>query len=187
VGTDRVQCGRVALHQRPMPCRHWFVDHKVVVYWVAAIASGPLPSYVTGLAPASPGQGPRAEVEEGGARAGGQSAEERKEAEEQGAAAAAAAATPGEGKCAGMTGGWLLLVGGRRRSSRKSSDRSPVCSGRFDSGGHSKPHAAREGGFGVKEHAAPRTTSSTAMHLEDATLAVLKTPGDRDVCRWFSG
>jgi hypothetical protein len=36
--------------------RHWFVDHKVVVYWVAAsIGSGPLPSYVTGLAPASPG------------------------------------------------------------------------------------------------------------------------------------
>ena len=36
--------------------RHWFVDHKVVVYWVAAsIGSGPLPSYVTGLAPASSG------------------------------------------------------------------------------------------------------------------------------------
>jgi hypothetical protein len=35
----------------------WFVDHKVLVYWVAAIAPGPLPSYVTGLAlaPASPG------------------------------------------------------------------------------------------------------------------------------------
>jgi hypothetical protein len=33
-----------------------FVDHKVVVYWVAAIAPGPLPSYVTGLAPASPGR-----------------------------------------------------------------------------------------------------------------------------------
>ena len=26
------------------------------IYWVAAIAPGPLPSYVTGLAPASPGQ-----------------------------------------------------------------------------------------------------------------------------------
>jgi hypothetical protein len=25
------------------------------IYWVAAIAPGPLPSYVTGLAPASPG------------------------------------------------------------------------------------------------------------------------------------
>jgi hypothetical protein len=48
-GPDRVQCGRVALHQGSMPCRHWFVDHKVVVYWVAAIASVPLPSYVTGL------------------------------------------------------------------------------------------------------------------------------------------
>jgi hypothetical protein len=23
----------------------WFVDHKVLVYWVAAIAPGPLPSY----------------------------------------------------------------------------------------------------------------------------------------------
>jgi hypothetical protein len=33
----------------------WFVDHKVVVYWVADIAPGPLPSYVTGLAPSSPG------------------------------------------------------------------------------------------------------------------------------------
>jgi hypothetical protein len=38
-----------------MPCWQAFVDHKVVVYWVAAIAPGPLPSYVTGLAPASPG------------------------------------------------------------------------------------------------------------------------------------
>jgi hypothetical protein len=28
---DRVQCGRVALHQRSMPCWHWFVDHKVLV------------------------------------------------------------------------------------------------------------------------------------------------------------
>ena len=27
--------------------------------WVAAIAPGPLPSYVTGLAPASPGHGPQ--------------------------------------------------------------------------------------------------------------------------------
>jgi hypothetical protein len=34
----------------------WFVAHKVLVYWVADIAPGPLPSYVTGLAPASPGQ-----------------------------------------------------------------------------------------------------------------------------------
>jgi hypothetical protein len=38
-----------------MPCWQSSVDHKVVVYWVAAIAPGPLPSYVTGLAPASPG------------------------------------------------------------------------------------------------------------------------------------
>jgi hypothetical protein len=36
----------------------WFVDHKVVVYWVAAIAPGPLPSYAPGLAPASPGESP---------------------------------------------------------------------------------------------------------------------------------
>jgi hypothetical protein len=51
---DRVQCGRVALHQRSMPGWHWLVDHKVVVdRWVAAIAPGPLPSYVTGLAPPS--------------------------------------------------------------------------------------------------------------------------------------
>jgi hypothetical protein len=28
------------------------------IYWVAAIAPGPLPSYVTGLAPASPGHFP---------------------------------------------------------------------------------------------------------------------------------
>jgi hypothetical protein len=41
--------------QRYMPCWQAFVDHKVVVYWVAAIAPGPLPSCVTGLAPASPG------------------------------------------------------------------------------------------------------------------------------------
>jgi hypothetical protein len=34
---DRVQCGRVALHQRSMPCWQAFVDHKVLVYWVAAI------------------------------------------------------------------------------------------------------------------------------------------------------
>jgi hypothetical protein len=36
----------------------WFVDHKVLVYWVAAITPGPLPSYVTGLAPASPSHFP---------------------------------------------------------------------------------------------------------------------------------
>ena len=41
-----------------MPGWHWLVDHKVLVYWVAAIAPGPLPSYVTGLAPASPGHFP---------------------------------------------------------------------------------------------------------------------------------
>jgi hypothetical protein len=32
------------------------------IYWVAAIAPGALPSYVTGLAPASPGQGARREI-----------------------------------------------------------------------------------------------------------------------------
>jgi hypothetical protein len=42
---------------RSMPCWQALVDHKVVVYWVAAISPELLPSYVAGLAPASPGHG----------------------------------------------------------------------------------------------------------------------------------
>ena len=44
---DRVQCGRVALHRRSMPCWRAFVDQKVVSVLggcaVADIAQGPCP------------------------------------------------------------------------------------------------------------------------------------------------
>jgi hypothetical protein len=63
---DRVQCGRVALsgvalHQGPMPCWQAFVDHKVVVYWVAAIAPARGPAllrYPDWPHPPSPGHFP---------------------------------------------------------------------------------------------------------------------------------